>query len=294
MRFVARDGGEFLRIEVAHIGGVRFGPACRRGFLHRDRKFGVGLAIAGEEPARIAHRGLRHAAGENSGGDLPLGDREIAGAFHGASAIFRSERGGWCGEAIHFAIFLFAGHREQARIFGLAMRERKRRFDRGAQRILIDAICRRARGAPVDDGANRNGESSLGDVLMNCVVREAGQRVVDFIDVDFGLVGFAGFREAQNIIDDGAQFALGEQAGGAGRCYGGFSSALDDFARGAHDFANAVPMRTLRNRDGDAPWPVPIVCIGWPLPQFGVPHKTHSSAPQIASHEFQNSVVMPL
>jgi hypothetical protein len=53
-------------------------------------------------------------------------------------------------------------------------------------------------------------------------------------------------------------------------------------------------MRTLRKREGDAPWPVPIVCIGWPLPQFGVPHKIHSSAPQIASQEFQNSVVMPL
>ncbi len=129
---------------------------------------------------------------------------------------------------------------------------------------------------------------------MNGVVGEARERVVDFVDVDFGFVGLSGFRETQNVVDDGAKFALGQQPSGAGRCDGGFSSAFDDFSRRAHDFANAVPMRTLRKRDGDAPWPVPIVCIGCPLPQFGVPHKTHSSAPQIASHEFQNSVVMPL
>ena len=48
-------------------------------------------------------------------------------------------------------------------------------------------------------------------------------------------------------------------------------------------FANAAPIFTLRKRDGDAPCPVPIVCMGWPLPQFGVPQKIHSSRPQIAS-----------
>jgi len=48
----------------------------------------------------------------------------------------------------------------------------------------------------------------------------------------------------------------------------------------------------FRKREGEAPCPVPIVCIGWPFPQFGVPHNTHSSASQIASHEFQNSVVI--
>src|ERR1700739_852683 len=37
----------------------------------------------------------------------------------------------------------------------------------------------------------------------------------------------------------------------------------------------AVPIFTFLNRAGDAPCPVPIVCIGCPLPQFGVPHRVH-------------------
>ena len=36
-----------------------------------------------------------------------------------------------------------------------------------------------------------------------------------------------------------------------------------------------------------------MTCWGWPLPQCGVPHTTHSSREQIASIEFQNSVVIP-
>src|SRR5579864_645592 len=55
----------------------------------------------------------------------------------------------------------------------------------------------------------------------------------------------------------------------------------------------ALPTFILRKRAGEAPWPVPMTCCGCPLPQFGVPHKTHSSREQIASMEFQNSVVIP-
>jgi hypothetical protein len=136
--------------------------------------------------------------------------------------------------AAKFAIFLLAGHRQEARIFRLAVRERKRRFDRGAQRVFVDAIGGGAGGAAVDDGANGHGEAAFGDVLVDGVVGEARERVVDFVDVDFGLVGFGGCREAQDVLDDGAQFALGEQSRSAGGRYGGAASALDDFASGAH------------------------------------------------------------
>src|SRR5208283_4577731 len=65
-------------------------------------------------------------------------------------------------------------------------------------------------------------------------------------------------------------------------------------ARGTlHALLNAVPTLIPRKRDGAAPCPVPITCCGWPLPQFGVPHNVHSSREQIASNEFQNSVVIP-
>src|SRR3984885_16063612 len=58
-------------------------------------------------------------------------------------------------------------------------------------------------------------------------------------------------------------------------------------------FLNAEPTLILRNLEGAAPCPVPITCCGWPLPQFGVPQSVHSSREQMASIEFQNSVVMP-
>src|ERR1700677_20396 len=35
--------------------------------------------------------------------------------------------------------------------------------------------------------------------------------------------------------------------------------------------AKATPTFMSRKRVGDAPWPVPMVCMGWPLPQLGVP-----------------------
>src|ERR1700751_6477170 len=55
----------------------------------------------------------------------------------------------------------------------------------------------------------------------------------------------------------------------------------------------AEPTLIPRKRAGDAPCPVPMTCCGCPLPQFGVPHNVHSSREQMASSEFQNSVVIP-
>ena len=55
-----------------------------------------------------------------------------------------------------------------------------------------------------------------------------------------------------------------------------------------------TPSCTFRNLEGDAPWPTRATWPGWPLPQFGVPHSVQSSRPPTASHEPQNSVVMPV
>ena len=41
-----------------------------------------------------------------------------------------------------------------------------------------------------------------------------------------------------------------------------------------HSSENPEPIFTFRKRAGEAPCPVPMVCIGWPLPQFGVPHSS--------------------
>src|SRR5437764_13655632 len=55
----------------------------------------------------------------------------------------------------------------------------------------------------------------------------------------------------------------------------------------------ADPIFTFLKRAGAAPCPVPMTCCGWPLPQFGVPQSVHASREQMASSEFQNSVVIP-
>ncbi len=75
--------------------------------------------------------------------------------------------------------------------------------------------------------------------------------------------------------------------------------------RGIGDRAEAVgadrsghqprtPTWTSRNRAGEAPWPTRATWPGWPFPQLGVPHTTQSSRPAIASHDPQNSGVIPV
>ncbi len=166
------------------------------------------------------------------------------------------------------------------------MRQRKRRLNRRAQRIFIRAIRRGPRRALVHLRSHRHIHRVLRNVLVNGVVGEARQRANRFIDVYFRLRNANGFGQPQHGINDVAKLTLGSadlQASSRAR-----------FSRHIHCSEKAVPIRALRNRAGDAPWPVPIVCIGWPFPQFGVPHSVQCSRSQIASHEFQNSVVIPL
>ena len=171
----------------------------------------MGFAIGGEEAAGIADGGLALAAGENAGGDLAFFDGKIAGPADGAGALFGGEGGGLFDEAVDAAIALLPGQGRGRGIFRLAVREGKRSFDGGAKRIFVDAIGGGAGGAAIDNGANGNGEAMLGDVLVDGVVGEARQSVGNFVDVDFGFFGAGGLGEAENGIDDAAQFALGEK-----------------------------------------------------------------------------------
>src|SRR6266481_8613596 len=125
---------------------------------------------------------------------------------------------------------------------------------------------------------------------MNGVIRETSERAGDFVNLDFGFFGAGGLGETKNRFDEAAKFALGEEVGGS--CARAFWR-LSRFSGRFHWLEKAVPIRTLRKRAGDAPWPVPMVCMGWPLPQLGVPHSIHWSREQMASMEFQNSVVIP-
>ena len=160
------------------------------------------------------------------------------------------------------------------------MRQGERRLDCPAKRIFVRAV-RRGPGSPTIRGrANRNRQTLLGDVLVYAVVGKAGERIRSLVNVNLGFACSRQLRKAENIFNDAAKVAHRvKRLRGAG---------------GAHDFAKAEPIFTLQKRAGAAPCPVPMVCIGWPLPQLGVPQSVQWSREQMASHEFQNSVVMPL
>jgi hypothetical protein len=58
---------------------------------------------------------------------------------------------------------------------------------------------------------------------------------------------------------------------------------------------HAAPLTwTFRNLAGAAPWPTCMTWPGSPFPQFGSPQSRHSSGPQMATHERQNSGVIPV
>ena len=117
-------------------------------------------------------------------------------------------------EAVYPAIAQLARYRQEVGDFRLAVREGERGFDRGAERVFVEAIRRGARRSPVGDGANRNREAVLGDVLVDGVVGKTGQRVGNFVDVDFGFFGCREYRQTKDCVSDAAKFALREKLGG--------------------------------------------------------------------------------
>jgi hypothetical protein len=218
--------------------------------LHGDGEFCVRLAVGREEAARIADYGLTLPAGKNASGNLALLDGEVAGQANGACAIFGGERCGIFHEAIYARVALFPRHRKKVGIFRLAVCHREGCLDGATKEIFVGAIGRGTRGAGVCDGANRDGEAMLGDVLMNAVAGKTRQTVPDFLDVDLGFLGSRRPGQTNDSIDNPAKLALGEKFRGAGFVAG---SGLRDFGRRFHWFENAVPMRTFLKRAGDAP-----------------------------------------
>ena len=172
------------------------------------------------------------------------------------------------------------------------MRQRKRSVNRAAKRMLVNAIGGCTRGTAVDHSPHGNRQAVLGHILMNGVVGETRERIRHFLDVYFGLRHASGIGDPQDRSNRRLQLTLAKQYHAVRpRCA---AVLRPNWLLRFHCLANAAPMFTLRKREGDAPCPVPMVCIGWPLPQFGVPHSVHSFALQMASQEFQNSVVIPL
>src|SRR6266436_3019974 len=193
MGFLAGARCEFLRVEGADVGGVGFGPACGGALLNGDGKLGVRFAISGKEAARISQSGLALAVRVDSGGDLTVLDSQIASATDRAGSLFRGESSGWFDETVYAAIVLLSGHGQETRILRLAAGQGERSFDRRTEGVFVNAVGGGAGGAAIGDGANRNGQTMLGNVLVNGIVGETAQGVGDCVDVDFGLFRSGGF-----------------------------------------------------------------------------------------------------
>src|SRR5947209_8336462 len=89
-----------------------------------------------------------------------------------------------------------------------------------------------------DDRPDGNLNVSLGHVLMDAVIRKASEA---FVLLEAKNFGFVRGRSTHYHVGD-----------------------LPEVHRN-------TPTFTLRKRAGEAPCPVPMVCIGSPLPQLGVP-----------------------
>ena len=216
---------------------------------------------------------------------------ELANARDGAGAILRRGFGSRGEKPRDFRNFLRPEHGQQAGNFRLMKGELSGGGSDAAKRFFVGLVRGGASGASVHHGANGDVKGLLGDVLVNDVIGEAGERVGGDVNVNFGFVGFAEFEDA---FGDGFKFDGGEARARRSAGFGAANAARERFGGAALHLAKATPSLILRKRAGEAPWPVPMVCMGCPLPQLGVPQRVQSSRWQMASQLFQNSVVMPL
>ena len=214
MGFFAGANGEFLRVEGANVRGVGFCPAGGGAFLDGDGKLGMSFAIGREQAQRIPQSRLPLAARKDPSSNLTFLDRQITGTPDYVGSVFSGERGSRFDKPPHTAIALLPGHWQEAGVLRLAAGQRERSFDRGAQRVLIDAVGGGARGAAVNNGTNRNRQPMLSDVLMNAIVGETRQGIGNFVDVDFRLLGSRGFGETKNRLDNAAKLAFVEKLRG--------------------------------------------------------------------------------
>ena len=211
MCFFASPLRELLRMHLPHVGGIRFGPACRRIFLHGNRELRMRFAVRRKQPARIAHCCLALPARKNSRRHLSFLSGEIASQPDRARPLFGSERSRCLDEPVHRPVPLPPRHRQQSRIARLAVRQGKRRFDRRTERVFVQPICGRPRGAPAGHRANRNRHHMFENVLVNAIIRKARQRIGHFIHVDFRFHSIRGFGQSQNGFDNSPQFARRQQ-----------------------------------------------------------------------------------
>ncbi len=170
--------------------------------VHGDGKFGLGLAMSGEKTARIC-RGL---VGIGHVEKIPAATWLFRMArsqdFFTARARSSGVTAAVSGEnrfTLRYCCLPGIGSRPG--IFGWLCASSREEFDGFAERIFIEAIGGGPSGAAVHNGADGNGYSVLGHVLMDGVVREAREGFHCFLDLHFGFVGTGDFAQTQDGID---------------------------------------------------------------------------------------------
>src|SRR5206468_10953523 len=142
--------------------------------------------------------------------------------------------------------------------------------DRSTETLVVGGpVDRRGCVAAVVDGDTDQDMVDLGrDVLVDEPRREPGQGLAAPADGDLHL-GIPRSRadEVDNVVGE-IEAARGVPVGRRHRPAA--------FGR-RHRRYPRTPTRTPRKRAGTDGWPVWPICWGWPLPQFGVPQKVHSS-----------------
>jgi hypothetical protein len=169
--------------------------------------------------------------------------------------------------------------------------------------VACGRIFRQGRLLRVAGGAGTDGGGPRDDLSQSFVIEPIGGRhprpaIADHPHAYLGIVlgdvlVDAGVGESRQGVILGAVDGFGLRAGDAGeRPIQDAGHRLGVVQRSGHH--RPTPTCTLRNLAGLAPCPTCPVCIGSPLPQFGTPHRTHSSGPQIASQLPQNCGVIPV
>ncbi len=203
-----------------------------------------------------------------AGGVQAAGARLLDDRAHGARAGLGVEGAGGLGGAVPVRDELGAGQARERRVLGCDRGRRTRGVARGAQRVVVEAVGGRDALALAEHGADRDLRVLLGDVLVDAVVGEAGERAGLRGDEHFGGVGAS---VISMILRASSR------------------TSLD-----GHRHQRPTPTWTLRNRAGEAPCATWATCIGSPLPQLASPHTPQYSREQTASHEFQNFGEMPV
>ena len=259
-------GGDRLGFEVAGVDRVAVGVAGPVLATHDRAERGGGPPPVAAHPAAAHHRELGGPGAQRP--ERLQTARRRRGGHRGdpLRPLLGGRLGGGVAPAAGAVAAIGGGERSQGVLGGGDPPRLLGEANQPVDRAPGVAAHLRDPDPAAGDEAKPQAEAGLGDVLVDGVPGEAGEGEVvldhPHLGLPLGHRGEHGIGEGEALLGGVAE----HQAG---------------------------PTETSRKRQGAAPWPTCMICIGSPLPQFTTPHIRHSSGPATASQEPQNSGVMP-